>query len=175
MKLITFLATLLAPLGVVAELAPTFTTSIASIEGRAPPSKVVSARSWVVTPLPCVAMDPAPSEDETAERFDSFANALIIQRNLTKAFEYVSSTYINHDPHILGDGPNAALDGLSTFWNFTTLSGLRQTFEGEQGWLNYEASGMGPIVDRFRFEAGCIVEHWDVGEVFPTFPTNMTK
>ncbi|KAI1767203.1 hypothetical protein GGR53DRAFT_463718 [Hypoxylon sp. FL1150] len=165
MKSIVFLAALLAPLGVVAELVPTFTTSI---KGRAPPSKVVSARTWVVTPPPCVAMDPVPNEEETRKRFGKFADALITQRNLTKAFEYVSSTYINHDPHILGDGPNAALDGLSIFWNFTTLSGLRQTFEGEQGWLNYEASGMGSIVDRFRFEAGCIVEHWDVGEVFPT-------
>ncbi|KAI1773817.1 hypothetical protein F4818DRAFT_421877 [Hypoxylon cercidicola] len=164
MKFITFIAVLLAPLGAVAAPGPTRTTSLYR---RAPPSRAMSARSWVVTPLPCVAMDPAPSEEETETRFDELADALISQRNLTKAFEYISSTYINHDPAIPGNGPNAALDGLSMFWNFTTLTPLRQTFEDDQGWLNYEASGIGTIVDRFRFEAGCIVEHWDVGEVFP--------
>lgn len=27
------------------------------------------------------------------------------------------------------------------------------------GWLNYNASGIGEVVDRFRWEGGCIVEH----------------
>ncbi|XXH01044.1 60S ribosomal protein L28 [Hypoxylon texense] len=157
MKPITLLAILLAPLGAVAAPAPTRTTSL---YGRLPPSKAMSARSWVVTPPPCVALDPAPSEEETEARFDEFADALIVQRNLTRAFEYISATYINHDPAITGDGPNAALDGLSMFWNFTTLTPLRQTFIDDQGWLNYQASGIGTIVDRFRFEAGCIVEHF---------------
>lgn len=27
------------------------------------------------------------------------------------------------------------------------------------GWLNYNASGVGEVIDRFRWENGCIVEH----------------
>jgi hypothetical protein len=39
--------------------------------------------------------------------------------------------------------------------------------EDNMSWVNYRAGGMGEIVDRFRWEAGCIVEH--VG--FPLFST----
>lgn len=27
------------------------------------------------------------------------------------------------------------------------------------GWLEYDASGIGRVVDRYRWEEGCIVEH----------------
>ncbi|KAI0157140.1 hypothetical protein GGR52DRAFT_565463 [Hypoxylon sp. FL1284] len=164
MRLTTLLSILLAPLSAVAVPTPTTTTSLSS---RFPPTNVRSAKTWVVTPPPCVAMSPPPSERETRERFDKFAQALIYQRNLTKAFAYISASYVNHDPAITTNGPDAALDALSTFWNFTTITPIRQTFKVDQGWLNYKASGMGVIVDRFRFEAGCIVEHWDAGQVYP--------
>lgn len=35
---------------------------------------------------------------------------------------------------------------------------LRTAFKEPQSWLNYR-SGFGEIVDRFRWEGGCIVEH----------------
>lgn len=58
------------------------------------PSPVLAARQAVVTPPPCVAMCPPPSQDETEARFDIFGQAFLVEKNLTHAFEYISSTYI---------------------------------------------------------------------------------
>lgn len=35
---------------------------------------------------------------------------------------------------------------------------LRIAFKGDTGWLNYLANGT-EVVDRYRWESGCIVEH----------------
>ncbi|KAI1385163.1 uncharacterized protein F4822DRAFT_412207 [Hypoxylon trugodes] len=153
MRFFILSAVLLAPLGVIA----------------APPPKLHDAGSNVVIPPPCIAMDPPPSEDETQMRFGKFAYAFIIKKNLTEAFEYVSSTYINHQPLAGEDGPDAALKVLGPMWEEKTLIPLRTAFKSDQGWLDYMASGAGEIIDRFRWEAGCIVEHWDDGGKFPDF------
>lgn len=58
-----------------------------------PPSRVIQARQAVVTPPPCVALSPPPSEEETEARFEIFGDAFIVEKNLTKAFEYISSNY----------------------------------------------------------------------------------
>lgn len=60
------------------------------------PSPIINARQAVVTPPPCVALSPPPSEDETEERFIIFGDAFLVEKNLTKAFEYVSATYKVH-------------------------------------------------------------------------------
>ena len=57
------------------------------------PSRVIQARQAVVTPPPCVALSPPPSEEETEARFEIFGDAFIVEKNLTKAFEYISSNY----------------------------------------------------------------------------------
>ncbi|MBE3044730.1 hypothetical protein IMZ48_19645 [Candidatus Bathyarchaeota archaeon] len=77
-----------------------------------------------------------------------------------------------------------ALDILGPFWGGQQLTLLQTHFEGNMSWVNYQSS-LGNIVDRFRWEAGCIVEHvsdlpspvstvagsnwfkWDQGEQFP--------
>lgn len=62
------------------------------------PTKVLAARQAVVTPPPCVAIVPAPTEAETEKRHQLFANAFLVTKNLTNAFEYISSTYIVLNP-----------------------------------------------------------------------------
>ncbi|KAG5655544.1 hypothetical protein KAF25_003881 [Fusarium avenaceum] len=73
---------------------------------------------------------------------------------------------INHNP-FADDGSDAAFDFLAPVWPTTNISLHRTLFRGNMGWLNYNASGVGEVIDRFRWENGCIVEHWDVGEVWP--------
>ena len=51
-----------------------------------------------------------------------------------------------------------ALDILGPFWGGQQLTLLQTHFEGNMSWVNYQSS-LGNIVDRFRWEAGCIVEH----------------
>ncbi|KAK2774767.1 hypothetical protein FQN52_004218 [Onygenales sp. PD_12] len=167
MRTLPLFALLLAPLTALAAPNPRPNTGTGTAIS-APPSKVIinARQGAVVTPPPCVAMDPAPTEAETEARFDIFAEAFLVRKNLTEAFEYISSTYINHNP-MADDGPNAALDALGPFWSGLQITVLRTAFEGEFGWLNYQSSMVGEVVDRFRWEAGCIVEHWDQGEQFP--------
>lgn len=56
------------------------------------------------------------------------------------------------------DGFKEALDILGPFWGSQQLTLLRTHFEGDMSWVNYQSS-FGQIVDRFRWEDGCIVEH----------------
>lgn len=89
----------------------------------------------------------------------------------------------NHNP-FAEDGPNAALDVLGPIWPSIQITPRRRAFNGDMSWLEYDASGLGRVVDRYRWEEGCIVEHvspavftrlgfflitlkWDQGETFP--------
>jgi hypothetical protein len=66
------------------------------------------------------------------------------------------------------NGSDFAWYGLVPIWKNATITPIRTTFKSPQGWLNYKVKGApGSIVDRFRWEGGCIVEHWDAGEKFP--------
>jgi len=159
---------LLVPLAVLATPSPV-------VDPRAP-SRVVEARA-VVTPPPCKAISPPPTEAETKLRHDAFASAFLVRKNLTEAFSYISSTYIvrtsslffvtnlnlgmlqNHNPYASGNGPGPALDALGPFWGSVSITVLRTAFKGNQGWLNYRTNYFGEVVDRYRWEAGCIVEH----------------
>lgn len=59
-----------------------------------PPTRILAARQSVVTPPPCQAINPPPTAAETEKRFNTFANEFLVKKNLTAAFEFISSTYI---------------------------------------------------------------------------------
>lgn len=77
---------LLAPLGALA--APTASSN------NVIPSRVLEPRA-VVTPAPCQPqLNPPPTEQKSAERFEKFAHAFLETKNLSEAFEYIDATYI---------------------------------------------------------------------------------
>ena len=119
-------------------------------------------------PKPCVRMSPAPDANATKARFDTFAEAFIYKKNITKAFEFIAQDYINHNP-AAQNGFDSAWNILSPIWNQQNITPLRTLYNGtsNQGWLNYRTTSFGEVVDRYRWEAGCIAEHWDQGEKFP--------
>ncbi|KAI2627595.1 hypothetical protein GGR54DRAFT_422440 [Hypoxylon sp. NC1633] len=168
MRTFIFFAGLLAALGVIAHSDPSHTGP----RHARLPHKVMDIKPTVEAPLPCVAMDPLPSEEETQSRFHEFAEAFVVEMNITKSFQYVSSSYVNHNPMATQNGPGPAIAVLSQLFTITKLKPGRAAFDGDMSWLNYNASGFGEITDRFRWEAGCIVEHWDQGE---KFPSNLTS
>ncbi|EAU89753.1 hypothetical protein CC1G_07478 [Coprinopsis cinerea okayama7 len=132
----------------------------------AAPAPELEARQAVVKPRPCVRqLNPPPTAEETAARHAAFAQAFIYRRNITAAFEFIVQDYINHNP-MAQNGFDFAWNILSPFWNTQSLTPLRDTYRHPQGWVNYR-SGFGEVVDRFRWEGGCIVEHWDAGERYP--------
>ncbi|CAG8959475.1 hypothetical protein HYFRA_00001373 [Hymenoscyphus fraxineus] len=127
----------------------------------------ISARQAApVKPTPCVRIVPEPCEEDTKARFEAFADAFIgPNKDISEAFSYIVQDYINHNP-IAEDGFDAAWDVLSPIWPTVEITPIRQTFISPQGWVNYNTS-FGTVVDRFRWEGGCIAEHWDEGEVYP--------
>ncbi|CAK7217248.1 hypothetical protein SCUCBS95973_003081 [Sporothrix curviconia] len=118
-------------------------------------------------PPPCQPISPPPDEDATKARFDKFAHAFLVTKNITEAFTYISEGYINHNP-AAKNGAASAWGILSPIWASQSITVLRTTFKGNMGWLNYKAGGLGEVVDRYRWDAGCIAEHWDQGEKYPS-------
>ncbi|KAI1081509.1 hypothetical protein F5B20DRAFT_536249 [Whalleya microplaca] len=113
----------------------------------------------------CTRITPAPTAEETEARFNEFADLFLVQKDVYKAFEYILPEYINHNP-LAQNGAQNALDILGPIWGSQSITVIRTKFEGGMSWLNYR-NGMGEIVDRYRWEDGCIIEHWDQGEQFP--------
>ena len=87
MRYLTVFTLLLAPLAALA--APSGTGT--AVEA---PSRVIAARQGVVTPPPCELMEPPPTEEETAARFDLFVQAFITEADISEAFKYIANDYI---------------------------------------------------------------------------------
>ncbi|KAF2746979.1 hypothetical protein M011DRAFT_424610 [Sporormia fimetaria CBS 119925] len=114
-------------------------------------------------------MVPDPAPEVYKERFNQFADAFIYNKNISRAFEFIVEDYINHNP-MAQNGFDSAWNILSGIWNQQNLTPLRTLYRHPMSWVNYR-SGFGEIVDRFRWEGGCIAEHWDSGERWPTNTT----
>ncbi|PSN74304.1 hypothetical protein BS50DRAFT_627642 [Corynespora cassiicola Philippines] len=160
MRFALLASALLAPVGILA--APTAgsidgTSALALEQRQASPPR----------PEPCVRQTPEPCENITAARHAEFAQAFIYDQNITKAFEFIAEDYINHNP-AAENGFDSAWNILSPFWGTQEITPFRHTFISPQGWVNYNTTGFGEVVDRFRWEGGCIAEHWDQGEQYPT-------
>lgn len=65
-----------------------------------PPTRALEARQGVVTPPPCEAMDPPPTEEETEARFDMFVEAFINEADISEAFKYIANDYIVSVPFL---------------------------------------------------------------------------
>jgi len=59
------------------------------------------------------------------------------------------------------NGSDAAWDVLSPIWNQQNIKVLGTAFKSPQSWLNYQ-SAFGTVVDRYRWDGGCIAEHVSV-------------
>lgn len=141
---------------------------------------IVERQSAPVKPAPCV-RNPYTTPAQTEARFNEFAQAFIYKPDISKAFSFIAKDYIvsilplpvkkrhqipltplcnrqNHNPTV-NNGSDAAWDALSPFWNTAGLVPLRKAFLFPQGWVNYNTTSFGEVVDRFRWEGGCIVEH----------------
>ncbi|KAK0702421.1 hypothetical protein B0T21DRAFT_266549, partial [Apiosordaria backusii] len=118
-------------------------------------------------PTPCVRQTPEPSQEETDARFAEFVEVFVgSKKNISRAFEFIVDDYINHNP-MAQNGHASAWNILGNMWQGIQHRYIRSTIRGNMSWVNYSAPGFGTIVDRFRWEGGCIAEHWDQGERYP--------
>ncbi|KIM23467.1 hypothetical protein M408DRAFT_320746 [Serendipita vermifera MAFF 305830] len=114
------------------------------------------------------------STTETSEALQraamkDFADLFLVQKNIRKAFDdYIPGDYINHNPGAQSGRQNA-LNALEPFLANSNLKfTLSAVFAGEGfGYLHYKLSFSGTnmaVMDRYRFQGTCIVEHWDVSQ-----------
>ena len=57
------------------------------------------------------------------------------------------------------NGAQWALNLLSGFWPSQRITVRRTLYRNNTSWLNYDGSAGSNIIDRYRWEGGCIVEH----------------
>ncbi|KAJ7252979.1 hypothetical protein C8J57DRAFT_1661159 [Mycena rebaudengoi] len=111
------------------------------------------------------------------EIFEVFAKLWYIERNLTQAFTHVAANQIQHNP-FLPDGAVSTFDFVNPLLRnpAVTVEVLHQAFVAPIGWVHYRIDGLNAeptaIVDVFRFDGACMVEHWDVMEERPINATN---
>ncbi|KAF2845218.1 hypothetical protein T440DRAFT_472800 [Plenodomus tracheiphilus IPT5] len=156
MRVTLILSALLAPLSILA--APVETSNENDV--------LVVRQAQPVKPAPCV-RNAYTTEAQTKARSEAFAHAFIYKKDISEAFKYIAKDYINHNP-AAQNGSDSAWNLLSPIWGSQSIQPLRTTFKNPQSWLNYQTGSFGEVVDRFRWEGGCIAEHWDQGEKFPS-------
>lgn len=88
----------------------------------------------------------------------------------------ITREYINHNPGALSGRANA-LAILEPFLATPNLTfTIAAVFAGEGfGYLHYKLSFSGlnlAVMDRYRFQGTCIVEHWDVAQQIMGNETN---
>ena len=85
MRATTLISVLLTPLAAVA----------VPVDADVP--SLVTRQRGMKAPPPCV-MDATVTEEQTAARFEKFADAFIVKKNITEAFEYIAASYIVRHP-----------------------------------------------------------------------------
>lgn len=110
------------------------------------------------------ACPPRPASPQEQERiFYAFVNEFNVQKNIPEAFNnYVWVDYIQHNPSI-GQGRDAAIAALSKNPRVNTTI-VHQTFINNTGFVHHYELSTPPIkiMDAYRMNGSCIVEHWDV-------------
>ena len=113
------------------------------------------------------------------EAFERFVEIFYTQKRVREAFEYlVADTYRQHNPTI-PDGPAAAIEALTPKFDGSLDARFdvqRILVDGDLAMVHVRASGPGrpdaAVADIYRFEAGRIVEHWDVLQPVPERPVH---
>ncbi|KAK2033090.1 hypothetical protein LX32DRAFT_635727 [Colletotrichum zoysiae] len=117
--------------------------------------------------------------DEQRVILDEFIQAFYDERNATKALlNHVAEDYIQHNPNALSGRQNS-LAALEPFVSPNTVTNrvIHKGLDNNIAYIHYRmdlASGGQPfaVVDVFRFNGTCIMEHWDTAQQKPANATN---
>ncbi|KAA8621326.1 hypothetical protein TUN199_11461 [Pyrenophora tritici-repentis] len=118
--------------------------------------------SWNVKPVPCV-RNPAITAQQTQERAAAFVDAYLTHPDITKAFSYIAKDLVNHDENTNDEGGIEAYWKVKPFWNEGHPEMVCQDIKGSEVRVKYKI-WTGAAIDRYRFDGGCIVEHWNEGD-----------
>ena len=172
---------MLGPTNVLAALPSLLLFILPALTFAVPAPAPTAASSSTSTCLPrCAYANSSQPALSPALAFDRFVDAFYVQKNLSATVEYLSPGYINHYPYTL-DGIPAFRKTVGTgFLNgtFAVMNRVHPPPGGTVGFVHYKYTpalpgGQAPaVVDVYRMEGSCVVEHWDVGEAVPANATN---
>jgi predicted SnoaL-like aldol condensation-catalyzing enzyme len=131
---------------------------------------------------------PTPNTSPEAQRasFLTFVDLFYRQRNVSAAFTgHVQESYIQHNPYFLS-GRAAAIAGLEKAVPGMQNRIARVSISDGTGFVFYKSVAAGAaagkaaagkeayraIVDVFRLEGACVMEHWDVIQTRPADARN---
>jgi predicted SnoaL-like aldol condensation-catalyzing enzyme len=126
---------------------------------------------------------PTPGTTAAAQRasFLSFVDLFYRQRDVRAAFTgHVDEAYVQHNPYFLS-GRAAAIEGLTRAVPGMKNSVARVALSDDTGVVFYKSVAAGPggaggayraIVDVFRLNGSCVMEHWDVMQTRPADAKN---
>ncbi|KAJ7801746.1 hypothetical protein B0H14DRAFT_3136163 [Mycena olivaceomarginata] len=128
----------------------------------------------------CTPHPGAVSPQQQRVIFEKFAD--LVYHNATaasiaEAYKHVRADEVQHNPDNL-DGAAASFAVFNAVYANRTnvIQVLHQAFEAPIGWVHFRIDGASPepaaIVDMYRFNGSCIVEHWDVIQERPVNATN---
>lgn len=137
-----------------------------------------SAFAWTASaskliPLESSAAPYCPPRPATPEAqrviLGEFMQAFYEERNATKALlNHVAEDYIQHNPNALSGRQNS-LSVLEPFLSPSTVNYtiMNEAFQDNIAFIHYRMDFVGvvqpfAVVDVFRFNGTCIMEHWDV-------------
>jgi predicted SnoaL-like aldol condensation-catalyzing enzyme len=113
-----------------------------------------------------------PATDaEQLKIWNEFADTLYGKKNVEAAFsDFVDPKLIEHSPN------STSLQGTIGFLSFlfpqVKITMLNQGFSNHTGFLHMKAEGQmlgvpNALVDIYRMEGTCMVEHWDIMQATP--------
>jgi predicted SnoaL-like aldol condensation-catalyzing enzyme len=134
------------------------------------------------SPEPSCRVKPA-TPFEQADGFADFVQKLYVDRNPSAAYhKYAKADLINHSAEVpVGAAPDEAqvtIDVVARIFSTLNATVYHQGFDSGYGWVHVRAIG-GPfspietaLVNIFRWDGTCIVEHWDCLQQRPEDTTN---
>jgi predicted SnoaL-like aldol condensation-catalyzing enzyme len=114
---------------------------------------------------------------EQLEIFKAFVHDFYVAKDIPKAFQtHVAENYIQHNPSFKS-GRQVAQDGLSKFIPTLNITVAKISLSNNTGWVFAKQETAGKpgytaVVDLFRMDGSCVVEHWDVVQARPATPSN---
>jgi predicted SnoaL-like aldol condensation-catalyzing enzyme len=111
----------------------------------------------------------AATDAEQLTILNEFVDKFYVKHNVTQALmDHIDVNYIEHDPNGLSGRQNA-INGLVNFIPLTNQTIMHKAMFNGVGWLHFREDAPGSpytnaIVDVFRFNGTCIMEHWDVSQ-----------
>jgi predicted SnoaL-like aldol condensation-catalyzing enzyme len=117
------------------------------------------------------------TSQEQLEIFKAFVHQFYVAKNIPAAFQtHVAENYIQHNPNFKS-GRQTAQDGLSKYIPPLNITVAKISLSDSTGWVFAKQETAGKpgytaVVDIFRMDGSCVVEHWDVVQAKPVNASN---